>query len=34
MSIETRFDIPFVARLALRGKQIQQNYRPIIGVHR
>lgn len=34
MSIETRFDIPFVARLALREKQIQQNYRPIIGVHK
>lgn len=34
MSIETRFDIPFVAALALREKQIQQNYRPIIAVHK
>jgi putative DNA methylase len=28
------FDIPFVANLALREKQIQQNYRPIIAVHK
>ncbi|HZH28633.1 MAG TPA: hypothetical protein VEY95_15785 [Azospirillaceae bacterium] len=34
MSIETRFNIPFVAGLALREKQIQQNYRPIIAVHK
>ena len=34
MSIETRFDVPFVAALALREKQIQQNYRPIIAVHK
>ena len=34
MSIERKFDIPFVAGLALREKQIQQNYRPIIGVHK
>ena len=34
MSIEARFDIPFVAALALREKQIQQNYRPIIAVHK
>ena len=34
MSIETRFNIPFVASLALREKQIQQNYRPIIAVHK
>jgi adenine-specific DNA methylase len=34
MSIETRFDVPFVAGLALREKQIQQNYRPIIAVHK
>lgn len=34
MSIETRFDIPLVASLALREKQIQQNYRPIIAVHK
>lgn len=32
--IERAFDIPFVASLALREKQIQQNYRPIIGVHK
>jgi hypothetical protein len=25
MSIETRFDIPFIATMALREKQIQQN---------
>jgi len=34
MSIETRFDIPFVAAMALKEKQIQQNYRPIIAVHK
>ena len=34
MGIETKFDIPFVAGLALREKQIQQNYRPIIAVHK
>ncbi len=34
MSIETKFDIPLVASLALREKQIQQNYRPIIAVHK
>jgi adenine-specific DNA methylase len=34
VSIETKFDIPFVASLALREKQIQQNYRPIIAVHK
>jgi adenine-specific DNA methylase len=34
MTIESRFDIPFVADLALREKQIQQNYRPIIAVHK
>lgn len=34
MSIETKFDVPFVARMALREKQIQQNYRPIIAVHK
>ena len=34
MSIEARFDIPFVAAMALREKQIQQNYRPIIAVHK
>lgn len=34
MTIETKFDVPFVAGLALREKQIQQNYRPIIAVHK
>ena len=33
-SIESRFDIAFTARLAQREKQIQQNYRPIIGIHK
>ena len=32
--IEKDFNIPFVAELALREKQIQQNYRPIIAVHK
>ena len=32
--IERAFDIAFVADLALREKQIQQNYRPIIAVHK
>ena len=30
--IERRFDIQFVAGMALREKQIQQNYRPVIAV--
>jgi putative DNA methylase len=34
MPIEKDFDIPFVADLALREKQIQQNYRPVIAVHK
>jgi len=34
MSIEQNYDIRFVASLALREKQIQQNYRPIIAVHK
>jgi adenine-specific DNA methylase len=34
LSIERDFDIPFVAALALREKQIQQNYRPVIAVHK
>jgi adenine-specific DNA methylase len=34
MSIERHFDIPLIAGLALREKQIQQNYRPIIAVHK
>lgn len=32
--IERAFNIPFVADLALREKQIQQNYRPVIAVHK
>jgi len=32
--IEKGFDVPFVAQLAQREKQIQQHYRPIIGVHK
>ena len=32
--IERQFNVPFVAGLALREKQIQQNYRPIIAVHK
>ncbi|TAM80938.1 MAG: DUF1156 domain-containing protein [Acidobacteria bacterium] len=34
MSIERNFDVPFVAAMALREKQIQQNYRPLIAVHK
>ena len=34
MSIEQRFDIPLIASLALKEKQIQQVYRPIIAVHK
>ncbi len=32
--IERDFDIPFIADLALREKQIQQSYRPIIAIHK
>lgn len=32
--IECCFDVPFVAELALREKQVQQNYRPVIAVHK
>ena len=32
--IERILDIPFIADLALREKQIQQSYRPIIAVHK
>ena len=32
--IEHAFDVPFIAALALKEKQIQQNYRPIIAVHK
>lgn len=34
MSIEANYNISFIASLALREKQIQQNYRPIIAVHK
>jgi len=34
MSIEDRFDVPLIAAMALKEKQIQQNYRPIIAVHK
>ncbi len=34
MGIEQRFNISLIAALALREKQIQQNYRPIIAVHK
>ena len=34
MSIENRFDVPFVSALALREKQIQQVYRPYVAVHK
>lgn len=33
-SLETRFDATFAARVALREKQIQQTFRPVIGVHK
>jgi putative DNA methylase len=34
MAIETSFDVSFVARLTAEENQIQQNYRPVIGVHK
>ncbi len=34
MAIEHDFDLSFVAGMALREKQIQQSYRPIIAVHK
>lgn len=34
MSIEKNYNIRFIAAMALREKQIQQNYRPIISVHK
>lgn len=34
MSIEKGFEVDFIASLSLREKQIQQNYRPIIAVHK
>ena len=32
--LERRFDASFVATLALREKQVQQNYRPVIAIHK
>lgn len=34
MSLERDFDATFVTELALKEKQIQQSYRPIIGIHK
>lgn len=34
MSIEKNYSIRFIASLALREKQTQQNYRPLIAVHK
>lgn len=34
MSLERHYDVSFVAQLAMREKQIQQNYRPVIAVHK
>jgi putative DNA methylase len=34
VSLERNFDETFVARLAASEKQVQQSYRPIIGVHK
>jgi adenine-specific DNA methylase len=34
MPIEQHFDISFIAGMALKEKQIQQNFRPIIAVHK
>lgn len=34
MPLEDRFDAAFAASMALREKQIQQNFRPYIGVHK
>ena len=34
MGIEERFNVPFIAGMALKEKQIQQNYRPIIAIHK
>lgn len=34
LGVEHLFDIAFTADLARREKQIQQNYRPIIGIHK
>lgn len=34
MNLEQNFDAAFATSLALKEKQIQQNYRPIIGIHK
>jgi adenine-specific DNA methylase len=34
LPLERDFDATFATKLALREKQIQQNYRPLIGVHK
>jgi hypothetical protein len=34
LSLEDAFDPSFTASLAVREKQVQQSYRPIIGVHK
>lgn len=34
MAIEQKFDVSLIAEMALKEKQIQQNYRPIIAVHK
>ncbi len=34
MGLEERFDTAFVANLTYKEKQIQQSYRPIIGIHK
>ncbi len=34
MRLENRYDPVFVARMALREKQVQQSYRPIIQIHK
>jgi ribosomal protein S27E len=34
LSLEEHFDAAFAAALALQEKQIQQSYRPVIGVHK
>ncbi len=33
-TLEAAFDAAFVTRLAMREKQVQQNYRPVIGIHK
>ena len=34
MAIEDNFDVTFMSKLTAEEKQIQQNYRPVIGVHK